>query len=156
MIRPVAWVKRAWRGEEKLWKVYWVYGIFIPWIAYLVLVYGPWQLYKKPIITYAHFEAIDYIYSLLWIVALWRCAPNANEESWMMLARIMASLFYLYLLIFAMEIFSDLEGKRYAVEGCKKWVSESARSEGISAEQFVTKYKKYVDGCIPDLMKVYR
>jgi hypothetical protein len=75
---------RAWRGEEPLWKVFWVYGaatsVTIV-VLYVVAFYdGHMALRQALLPCFAAYTA--------WIlVSVWRCASNTKEELWSTLAR---------------------------------------------------------------------
>ncbi len=72
---------RAWRGEEPLWKVFWVYGVLVS-IA-LALFYLLAMDEKRIIVQQALLIALAG--HTVWIlVAIWRCAANSP---WGSLAR---------------------------------------------------------------------
>lgn len=75
---------RAWRGEELLWKVFWIYGVATSIaivIVYVVAFYdGRMALRQVLLPCFAGYTA--------WIlVSVWRCASNTNEKLWSTLAR---------------------------------------------------------------------
>ena len=75
---------RAWRGEEPLWKVFWVYGVVISVVVialYVVAFYdGHRALRQALLLCFAAYTA--------WIlVSVWRCASNTEEKLWGTLAR---------------------------------------------------------------------
>ena len=75
---------RAWRGEEPLWKVFWVYGVATSVTivtVYVVAFYdGRMALRQVLLPCFAAYTA--------WIlVSVWRCANNTNETLWSTLAR---------------------------------------------------------------------
>ena len=75
---------RAWRGEEPLWKVFWVYGVATSVtivVLYVVAFYdGHMALRQVLLPCFAAYTA--------WIlVSVWRCADNTDEKLWSMLAR---------------------------------------------------------------------
>ena len=75
---------RAWRGEEPLWKVFWVYGVATSVTivtVYVVAFYdGRMALRQVLLPCFAAYTA--------WIlVSVWRCASNTNEKLWSTLAR---------------------------------------------------------------------
>jgi hypothetical protein len=75
---------RAWRGEEKLWKVFWGYGIAISSIlasVYAVAIYvDRIALQQVLLLTFMAYTA--------WIlISVWRCASNTMEKLWGLLAR---------------------------------------------------------------------
>ena len=74
----------AWRGEEPLWKVFWVYGVATSvTIAafWVVAIYdGRMALRQVLLLCFAAYTA--------WIlVSVWRCAGNTKETLWGTLAR---------------------------------------------------------------------
>jgi hypothetical protein len=75
---------RAWRGEEPLWKVFWVYGVatsVMIVVLYVVAFYdGHMALRQILLPCFATYTA--------WIlVSVWRCADNTEEKLWSTLAR---------------------------------------------------------------------
>jgi hypothetical protein len=75
---------RAWRGEEQLWKVFWIYGVAtsVTIVAlYIVAFYdGRVALRQVLLPCFAAYTA--------WIlVSVWRCASNTEEKLWATLAR---------------------------------------------------------------------
>ena len=75
---------RAWRGEEPLWKVFWVYGVATSVTIvtlYIVAFYdGRMALRQVLLPCFAAYTA--------WIlVSVWRCASNTNEKLWSTRAR---------------------------------------------------------------------
>jgi hypothetical protein len=75
---------RAWRGEEPLWKVFWVYGVATSVtivVLYVVAFYdGHMALRQILLPCFATYTA--------WIlVSVWRCADNTEEKLWSTLAR---------------------------------------------------------------------
>lgn len=82
--------KRAWNGEEPLWKVWWLIGVplnllLIPLVAVLATPKMPTPLYFGALALYlpAFFA---------WIRAAWLCAPNVEHRVWMVLARVVLVL----------------------------------------------------------------
>ena len=83
----MSWIKRAWRGEERLWKVFWVYGVLLAaglsiaaFIAKILL--GP--------VGYIVLAVVRIAYSIWLLVAQWRCAFNVEWTFWGYIARIQA------------------------------------------------------------------
>jgi hypothetical protein len=74
----------AWRGQQPLWKVFWLYGVAVSSVliaiylfAFLIEGVGLRQIL---ILCFAPYTA--------WIlVSIWRCASNAREPFWGILAR---------------------------------------------------------------------
>ena len=77
---------RAWRGEEPLWKVFWVYGVVTSGVLiafYAIAFYvDRIALRQALLLCFAPYTA--------WIlVSVWRCANNTNEKLWSLLARLL-------------------------------------------------------------------
>jgi len=71
------WIIRAWKGEEKLWKVFWFGGVIID---------AGFTSIKKIL---GHTEFTDALFAisagiyLVWLfVSEWRCAFNAKWNGW--------------------------------------------------------------------------
>lgn len=71
------------RGDERLWKAYWLVGVLGSWAvsAMVVLLVDAgfllWQLGIGAAIVYALYAT----------VVIWRCAPNAGWKGWGLIAR---------------------------------------------------------------------
>ncbi|MCP5362049.1 MAG: hypothetical protein H6908_05395 [Hyphomicrobiales bacterium] len=85
-------LSRAWNGQERLWKVFWIYGVvvglvigFLAGILVLTLFgaeYVPGRIINFVILPYK-----------IWIwVALWRCAFNTNWKILGYVVRVMIAL----------------------------------------------------------------
>src|SRR5664279_342464 len=77
---------RAWRGEQPLWKVFWVYGVVASGVLitfYVIAFYvDRIALRQVLLLCFAPYTA--------WIpVSVWRCANNTREKLWSLLARLL-------------------------------------------------------------------
>jgi hypothetical protein len=75
---------RAWRGEEPLWKVFWIYGVAtsVMIVALYVVAFYDGRIALRQVLLpcFAAYTA--------WIlVSVWRCASNTEEKLWSTLAR---------------------------------------------------------------------
>ena len=72
-----------WRGEERLWRAYWLVGVFGSWAVSTigVLMINAGFLPQLPAI------ALSFVYALYAAVVIWRCAPNSNWRWWGIAAR---------------------------------------------------------------------
>jgi len=75
---------RAWRGEQPLWKVFWIYGVGTSGalIAFYVIAFyvDRVALRQALLLCFALYTA--------WIlVSVWRCANNTRERIWGLFAR---------------------------------------------------------------------
>ena len=77
--------KLAWRGDLRLWQVFWIGKLLLSCALYL-LVSGLSALFDSnlPIMLYS---LIFPFYFIFISVAIWRCAPNTNNKIWMYLVR---------------------------------------------------------------------
>jgi hypothetical protein len=77
---------RAWRGEQPLWKVFWVYGVVTSGVLitfYVIAFYiDRIALRQVLLLCFAPYTA--------WIlVSVWRCANNTEERIWGLFARLL-------------------------------------------------------------------
>jgi hypothetical protein len=77
---------RAWRGEQPLWKVFWVYGVAVSLALIAIYVTAFFvdrvALRQGLLVAFAPYTA--------WIlVSVWRCANNTHEYFWSLLARLL-------------------------------------------------------------------
>lgn len=77
---------RAWRGEQPLWKVFWVYGVVASGVLitfYVIAFYvDRIALRQVLLLCFAPYTA--------WIlVSVWRCANNTEERIWSLFARLL-------------------------------------------------------------------
>ena len=77
---------RAWRGEQSLWKVFWVYGVATSGVLitfYVIAFYvDRVALRQVLLLCFAFYTA--------WIlVSVWRCANNTEERIWGLFARLL-------------------------------------------------------------------
>ena len=71
-------IKAAWKGEVKLWKVFWLYNFILG----SALIYAMDYAGNFGLVV----EIVVYLIVLIWVVwivvALWRCAFNASWKGW--------------------------------------------------------------------------
>jgi hypothetical protein len=73
-----------WRGDGPLWRVYWLYGVLISTI--LAGIYAT-ALANNSIWLQQLLLPIFVAYTGWIVVSVWRCAPNASQEIYTVLAR---------------------------------------------------------------------
>lgn len=88
MEERMEWMKRALRGEEMLWKVFWIYGIVfglvLAGLRFAVISFSP--MASMPLL------GVQLVY-LVWIsISIWRCAFNVDWHGWGYIARILVVL----------------------------------------------------------------
>jgi hypothetical protein len=108
------WISRAWRGEEKCWKVFWVYGVFAG-VIWSVLNWSLEGLFSSfPILQYV-WIILRVVYNLWQFVSLYRCAFNLEWRFWGYIAR-GYTLFVPALVIIGLLIGGVLKGNGLIVE----------------------------------------
>jgi len=79
--------KRAWKGEEKLWKVWWLFGVPLNIVSTIIEKMSDM---KSPPMPMGILVALLFVMFALWVywcIAAWRCAPNVETKSWAYIAR---------------------------------------------------------------------
>jgi hypothetical protein len=78
---------RAWRGEQPLWKVFWVYGVAssIVLITLYVIAFYIDRIALRQVLL------LCFVPYTAWIlVSMWRCAENTEERIWGLFARLLS------------------------------------------------------------------
>lgn len=89
-----AWVKSGWRGEMRLWKIFWLYGLLL-----MFVIGGLWFAIMLSLnISYFWAYPFFLVYGVWHVVSLWRCAFNVDWTFFGYLARI-SSAYSLYSLV---------------------------------------------------------
>jgi len=75
---------RAWRGQQPLWKVFWMYGVATSSVLIAIYVFAFYveRVALRQILVFCFAPYTAWI-----LVSVWRCANNAHEQFWGMLAR---------------------------------------------------------------------
>ncbi len=127
-------IKRAWRGEEPLWKVFWVYGFLGGIVLGFVKAIIENSILGMPgIILYW----IVYIAYLIWnTVSQWRCAFNAGWRGWGYIVRalIILGLVLIPLGLLAGGLFVGQDLVKAAE--CRKEARQYAANGGEDVEAF--------------------
>ena len=89
---------RAWRGDERLWKVWWYIGVPLA-IGGKVLETLAAR-YPSPVLVSSVAFLVAYI---AWCSMAWLCAPNVDQKIWTPIARVVIAL---GLLRTALQLFS--------------------------------------------------
>lgn len=86
------WVKKAWRGEELCWKVFWVYGVLggIVWNGAAIYLEDFFK--ANPPVKFT-FVLFNFFYLVWLVVSTYRCAMNVGMKFFGYVARILALLF---------------------------------------------------------------
>ncbi len=83
------WV-RAWQGEERLWKVWWLVGVPFVLIANFLSIATQRFVGDSLLLTV---ESIVFVVvNVVLLSVAWRCAPNVDNKMWTLIARIVIVL----------------------------------------------------------------
>src|SRR5664279_2270012 len=77
---------RAWRGEQPLWKVFWVYGVVTSGvlITFYVIAFYVDRIALRQILLFCFAPYTAWI-----LISVWRCANNTEERIWGLFARLL-------------------------------------------------------------------
>ena len=136
-------INKAWRGEEKLWKIFWLGLLFLAFISALgkVLVQNlpPFALF------YGLFRLA---YIIWWLVSLWRCAFNVSARFWGYLARALVCLFPLA--IIGLVVAGVMMGQNLiGAAECRKASMEyqHAIAQGTDADAYIKQHQSEFATC---------
>jgi hypothetical protein len=107
-------VQQAWRGEERLWRVFWVYGVALSIVGVFASLAVELGTAMSSGVVAAPSKSTWFLYYHIWLavsecywvwlgVSLWRCAFNVKRRVWGYSARtiavavVIASLVQIYL-----------------------------------------------------------
>ena len=76
-------VVMAWKGEEKLWKVFWLYNVLLGICFSKAFDFVPEESVSLTLILLA----LALIWTVWVMVSLWRCSFNTRWKGWGYLAR---------------------------------------------------------------------
>jgi len=74
-----------WRGEEQLWKAFWVVGFAITAVLWVTSHFAAEK--NLPIIWWQVFYVVALVVQIWWMVSVWRCAKNSSKHFWFILGR---------------------------------------------------------------------
>jgi len=77
---------RAWRGEQPLWKVFWLYGVATS--SALITIYVTAFFIDRVVLRQVLLLCFA-PYTAWILVSVWRCANNTHEWLWSLLARLL-------------------------------------------------------------------
>lgn len=82
-------VRRCWRGEERLWRVFWIIGVGAS-AVFQGLSYAGTK-FNAPMIWWIVVVLVLAVpVEVWWTVSVWRCAANTNKKIWSVLSRTFA------------------------------------------------------------------
>jgi hypothetical protein len=83
---------RAVKGEERLWKVWWLWGMPVG-LGASALTLAAEAL--REALYYGSGDAVDvlkFLLYLIWFSAAWRCSGNVNHRIWTFVSRLAIAL----------------------------------------------------------------
>lgn len=128
----MSFIGRSWHGAERLWKVYWLYGVLGGALVQLVVT-----VLGKMATPLAIGGAIFYFVFVIWnLVSIWRCAWNCGWQGWGYIVRILVIaapvLIIVGLLVGGVLVGQDL----VKAAECRKAQMETAKSLGMDFETY--------------------
>ena len=95
------------RGEGRLWKVFWLYGVVGSWVLFAIFMSAMQSFgITWPLMILSGIIMLPYS---VWILAsVWQCAPNAGSDLWGNLARFLTLIWAINLGVVAGLILREL------------------------------------------------
>tara|TARA_B100001964_G_C13824703_1_gene418867 strand:+ start:135 stop:479 length:345 start_codon:yes stop_codon:yes gene_type:complete len=102
--------RKSWDGEERLWKVWWLWGLPLGIVSAVVSVLIEDYADSSNNVTTSIISLLIYIFVIVlylwWVGAAWRCVKNTNNKAWTLIAQF---LIIVGLLRFAIEFISAFQ-----------------------------------------------
>lgn len=149
------WIKRAWRGEERLWKVFWVYGILAGYALDAVTMLGfvmliphvhlmPWHAPVWLYVLGAVWTIFLWCFSIWTAVALWKCSFNSGRRYWGYAARVA----YVLSVVLTVSHLVGFSGDTDSWEiDCEKLMRDYAMKQGLNPQTYISENQAYVHKC---------
>jgi len=99
----LSFVKQCWRGEERVWRVFWVYGLGL----FVVIIIGAGLLQS---IIFRPWLLLLLVHAVWLSVSLWRCAFNSQHKVTGYLIRAWVIVFPIAALLAILLGFPDYQG----------------------------------------------
>jgi len=111
----MGWLTRCWNGEEEIWKLVWIYGVFLVFLSQVAVV-ALRLLSSVALDNPAAYEGkifiwLEVFYCLWMLVSLWRCAFNADWNLWGYCVRTIVILYVLLYCLLSFNAGGALEPK---------------------------------------------
>ena len=152
----MGFIGRSLRGEEDLWKVFWLYGLMLGYgLQFVVTEY---VLPMGGNVTLAGI-GFEFLYQLWLFIALWRCAFNADWSIWGYILRTLQALTVLALIIGALALTdviktpasAPLKGAVKAairLPECQAKLAEQAKAQGLDPEKYIKSNRDALVACM--------
>jgi hypothetical protein len=82
---PTSFITLYWSGRGKLWKIYWLYGTACSWVIGITI-----GIFSRLSGISIRALMIGFLPYNFWVVvSVWRCAFNAESQTWGYVARVL-------------------------------------------------------------------
>jgi len=135
-------LKQAWRGEVKLWKVFWG-GVVLPIVILFILILLLILFHMSYGFTQTQGSFIlQAIYYIAWCVCVWKCSSNTGNRFWKYTAIVSAVV--LTLGVIAATIHKHPAAYNPA---CVKPMEDFARNNGLNVQDYIASNSPYLLKC---------
>lgn len=145
------WVKRAWRGEERLWKVFWIYG-FLGSIglgialSIVSAVLGSISAVLGLVGSIAYI-GVSIIYTIWLWVSQWRCAFNADWRIWGYIIRFLMVTSIIAIICAPFGVYHLYKYNEKAEAECRKIVADQLLASGAPLDESSRSFAEAVRNC---------
>ena len=80
-------VRKALRGEARLWKAWWLAGLPVVALAYGLGVAAESFRHDEAHFTGAMIDTLKFLLCLFWLRVAWRCSDNVDHRIWSHIGR---------------------------------------------------------------------
>jgi hypothetical protein len=87
-IKPTISLRRACQGEEKLWRVWWQWGIPLGLLLNVLTVLAEASRTANHPAAGDTIDIVKLLFFFAWCRLAWRCAKNTDRKIWSNLARL--------------------------------------------------------------------
>jgi len=85
---PITSLQRAHRGEEKLWKIWWQWGIPLGMLVNVLAVLAEASREAERPLAGEALDILKFLFLAGWFQLAWRCSKNTHRPIWTSLARL--------------------------------------------------------------------
>lgn len=131
-------IKKAWRGQERLWKVFWIYNVLVGIVINLVASF----LESADVVIHGVWLLFSLVYTVWILVSEWRCAFNVDWKFWGYVIRVLIVSIPV-LLVLGFVVGGVLVGKDLIVAAeCRKELTDYAVQNGLDPREYVSEEKR--------------
>ena len=89
---PLGQMHQALSGKERLWRVWWLWGIPVALAASALTVFAGFAREDGMHVAGSLLDTLKVLIYAAWLVAAWRCAPNVKDAFWKNVSRAAVAL----------------------------------------------------------------